>query len=221
MRFYKIAMVVAGIVLAVWGVREARMSGLSKEDPQEITCEDLGRDGPGDNAHVIVTEFVFPTGIFVYEEKRRGGDWEKVWVPVLPLGGEWHQKVLAIYEEHGEENLEDVMVPEPDSFSVIVRSEHVPDEDALDALENQDAFRGLVINEIDSLGREEKKILADEYPGVDLEKCWIVDHKREPKSTGTVILLIGLGAVLAAVGVWLCFPKRDRATQAGGPDAAQ
>lgn len=210
MRYYKLGMIVGGILLAVWGVREGIMAGGAKAEPQTITCADLGRDGPGNNAHVVLTDFIISPGTFVYQEGKRGGAWSKVWVPLLPVGGAWDRKVQALLEQSGTDDPGDVLLPQPETFSVLVRSSLVPNERGLSILEMGGELRGLVINEIDSLGREEEKLLAGEYPNVNLDECWIIDHARTPKSMGTVILLVGAGVVLAGLGVWLVLPRRRR-----------
>ncbi len=191
---FKIWMIIGGAVLAWYGFKEWRISGEAKADPQVITCGALAKDGYGKNAHVKMTDFLLSPGGYVYEEKTSGGSWSKVWIPVVPLGGEYHTMVQALPE--------DAELPAPKSFNVILQTEHASSASMLSKIGKRDDIQGVVINEIDSLDSETKKLLRDSYPGIDLDKCWIVEHKRKTKGAMLSLLMLLAGVGLAGGGVF-------------------
>jgi hypothetical protein len=184
----KLYLLIGGIALAYFGFRAFRLGSETKDEPQTLTCSQLAENGYGDNAHVRLGEFMLSLGGFVYEQQREGGRYTRIWIPVVPLESEYARMVDALPE--GAE------IPVPDTFNVILQSEHIGSDDMLQRIAMQDFLSGVVINEIDSLDRETKKLLRSQYTGIDLDKCWILDHRRKPKSAG-----LGLGMLVGGVGM--------------------
>jgi hypothetical protein len=197
---FKIWMIIGGAFLAWYGFQEWRISAEAKTDPQVLTCAALAKDGYGTNAHIKMTDFLLSPGGYVYEEKEKGGSWETVWIPVVPLGGAYHKMVLALPE--------DAEIPSPKSFNVILQTEHASGASMLGKIGGKKQLQGVVINEIDSLDSETKKLLKDSYPGIDLDNCWIVEHKRETKGAMLSLLLLLLGVGLAGGGVFFLVKGR-------------
>lgn len=190
---FKLWMLIGGAALVFLGIQEWRLCAEVKGTPQKLSCAALARDGYGDNAHVELTDFLASSAGFVYE-KKRGGDWSKVWVPLVPLDGPYAEMLRALPE--GAE------IPAPETFGVILQTSNAKNEKALGKLVDKDVLRGVVINEIDSLDRETKKLLAESYPGIDLEKCWIVEEGRSVRSVAMCLLFIVLGLALAGGGIF-------------------
>ena len=198
---FKFWMLIGGIALAWYGYKELRLSGEAKAEPQTITCEALGRDGYGDNAHVKMTDFLLSSAGYVYEEKK-GGGWETVWIPVVPLNGPYAEMLRGLPE--------DAEAPAPKTFHVILQTSHASNAKRLGVIAGEDDVRGVVINEIDSLDSETRKLLRQSYPGIDLEKCWIVEHKRKTKGAGISLLLLVLGLGLAGGAGFLFWKALQR-----------
>ena len=70
---------------------------------------------------------------------------------------------------------------------------------------DQDTIQGMVVNEIASLGSDEKKYLRQAYPGIDFARCWILEAGREPAGSGKMFALFGGGAALLLFGLKLIF----------------
>jgi hypothetical protein len=203
----KIAIVVIGGVLTFFGFQELRLRSVVKSDPQTITCADLGEHGPGDNANVIMSDFLLCDFSYVYEQREHSRNWEKVWVPAVPLEGEYHQMILSRLKPDGSIDGE---IPPPKDVKVIVQSSQVMNEGALTKLAADETLPGLIINEIASLGSEEQKLLRESYPGVDFNKVYILEHMRKPQHAGLSAAMVGGGVLLAGVGVLSFFLGRKR-----------
>ena len=87
---------------------------------------------------------------YVYQEGKYGGSWETVWVPAASI------KPGAASDQ-----------PEADikNPQVIIKSKHVHSESELAPFLQRPTLDGLITNKIESLGSEEKKQLASQYPG--------------------------------------------------------
>jgi len=199
--------IVIGGVLIYIGAQEAHLAAHAKEQPQQISLADLAAKGPGDNAHIILTDYLLCEFAFVYEEKD--GRWQKVWIPAVPLDGEYHQKLKAMLDPDGKLKGEP---PMPDDIRVIVKLPNARNNDDIGKVAEADTLQGVVVNSIESLGSKEKKILQDSYPRVDFGTCLIVEEGRRPASFAKRAGLLGGGIVLALVGIgWLLLSLRKSA----------
>ena len=200
-------MLVGGCVLLFLGVQEVRLASGAKAKARDITCAELGEKGPGDNAHVRMGEFLLCEFSFVYESKEGQSDrYERVWVPAVPLEGEYHRQLRQHVEEKGAAAAADL--PMPRDLRVVVKSGRVHNDAELEALAMGDTLEGMVVNRISGLGGEERKILQDSYPGVDFSKVYILEHGRTPAGFGKTAGLLGGGAALVLVPVGLFVLRR-------------
>ncbi|MEX2216015.1 MAG: hypothetical protein WD768_18025 [Phycisphaeraceae bacterium] len=209
MRFI-IALMIGGAVLLYFGVQEMRLSSAAKAEPQTITCDNLAKNGPGDNAHIVLSDFILLAEGGVYEAKS-GSDtnWITFWAPLVPYGGEFHQEVMKKFDAAGKLTGE---MPHPKSIDVIFKTKSVKNEAALAVVSQQDTLAGMVVNKIDTLGSEEKKLLASSYPGIDFDKCWIIEHGRKPAGMGKIAGFLGGGAGLILLpGIYLITRKNSGA----------
>ena len=193
-----LVMLVGGGVLVFFGIQEMRLAKATKPEPQSITAADLIASGPGDNAHVVMKDFLMCDFAYVYQAKKGGGPWKNVWVPVVPVGGDYHKKILGMVKPDG---TIDGTPPMPDNIRLIVKSSKVPNEQSVGALASQETLQGVIVNKIESLGSEQKKILKESYPGVDFANVLILEHDRKPATAGKSFGFMGGGAMLSCVGV--------------------
>jgi hypothetical protein len=199
LRGFRIWLLVGGAALAWYGFKEWRLASVTKAEPQRITCAALERDGYGDNAHVLITDFLMsPTG-FVYSEGKQGSGWKAVYVPLVPLDGSYAAALRDLPKDQAP--------PAPGQFGVILKTERAPNEAALVRLGDSDTLLGVVINEIDALDAKTKDLLARGYPGIDLDACWIVEDRRTVKGSGTGLGLLAGGLALLVLGAWLLYRR--------------
>lgn len=177
-----LALLIGGGVLVFLGIKEMRLSGAAQAEPQTLTCEQLAKDGPGENAHVVITDFEPLILEAVTEVKENNEDhFLKIWIP------------LAGKKEDGTAG----------DMNVIFMSDQLHDvESVLTYLTADDGakLQGMVINEVDSLGSKEKNVLKTGLAGVNLDKVWIVEHDRKPAGAGKLIIFLGGGIGLMLTG---------------------
>lgn len=204
---------VVGAVLIYFGIQENSLASAADEKPQVITCEQLATAGPGDNAHVTLTDFVLWTDAFVYEEEGSVvKKWSRVWIPAVPEGGEAHQAAVEAVEEFGR----NATIPPPKNIRIIVQA-NAANENEVERLAERDALTGLVINRISDLGSEERGILEQSYPGVDFDHVWIIQEGRKPASGAKVAFMIGLGVLGCVIGLVLAVVQVGKQEKAAQP----
>ena len=200
-----LVMGIGGCALIWFGIEEPKLSSIARAEATPITCAELVANGPGDNAHVLLGDFLFVQPHYVYEEGKRG--WEKAWLPAVPLGGEHHQEVQRIIEEEGE----DAEFPLPRKIGLIVKLTDAKNEDDVTRIGDQDTIQGLIVNDIESLGSEEKAILGGSYPGINFATCWILEVGRRPKGTGEIVGFFVGGIGLIGLAGFLVLRRRRSA----------
>lgn len=196
-----IALLVIGCMVAYFGFREFQLGQAASPNAKHISCAELGSKGPGDNAHVLLENHVLCQSGFVYESKNGNASerWTTIWIPAVPIDGEYVQEIKRLMEVSNGKRAGSL--PLPKDVHVLIKSKRVHDQSDLDRLDNQDTIQGVVINKIDSIGSQEKKLLSEQYPGIDFDKCWIIEHGREPSGPAKSFGMMGGGAALAGLGV--------------------
>jgi hypothetical protein len=169
-----------GIILCGMAWQSWVAYSLGSEIPQKIRLEDLARNGPGDNIHVRVTDFVFGDG-YVVQKKR--GNWAAVWVPMFPVG------------QH----------PVAGEIKILVKSYNVRDEGQLHAFRHRDAVTGVITNPLFSPRSVELEELKKGYPGANLSSVLILEEGRAFPTQQSIFLKAGAGLVLLVASVVVIF----------------
>jgi len=193
-----LVMVIGGAVLGWIGLKEWRLSGAASDKAQSIGCDKLESSGPGANAHVVLKDYLLCTEAFVYKGTKGATErWTTIWVPAVPAEGEYVRKVRKILENGGDpKNL-----PAPTNIKVIVKTNSVHDQQDLSNFDSKTTIEGLIVNKVESLGGEEKRLLKQAYPGIDVDTCYILEEGRMPKSRGTAGGMMAGGLALIVLGV--------------------
>ena len=78
-----LVLLAAGIALFLFAQRASAVRSHSQREPQRLTLQQLIDRGPGDNLHILLTDFLMLPD-YIYETKL--GQWSGAWVPVVPPG---------------------------------------------------------------------------------------------------------------------------------------
>jgi hypothetical protein len=180
-KFY-IGMMIAGAVPALLGFEDLRIRSIAHPIPHEITCEQLIREGPGDNAHIVLTDYVLRDSKFVSKGGNNGIDWTEATIAADPASP-----------------------PASNTVGVVVITTTARSITAIRRLSGKNRLVGIVLNPIKQLSDERGKALADTYPGIDLGKVWVVQHEYPyPSLSWNQLLLLTYGGVLlSGLGVLL------------------
>lgn len=179
---------VFGVLLAglfgLLGYQEYLVHSTSQAEPQRITAAELGAKGPGDNIHVVVTDFEVGQN-YVVEEKN--GRWNMVWAPLFAPGKDGDVSELR----------------------VLLRAAGPDNEDELAELLSQGEVQGLITNNLVLWNQTPGQEFTDVYPGADYRKMWLVADVS--RSADWVPMALGVGvvlSVLAAIAGLFAFLQR-------------
>ncbi len=205
-----VVMAFGGLVMMFIGYREYSLVSLSMPTAKTISMADLLEDGPGDNIHLHITNMLLWEGAYVYEADSEDGPFTMVWIPAISSDSETGQQVLAGIERGASPT------GHPPNIQMILRTDSCVDENAVGQLMLQGlqtGIKGMIINEITSLGSDEKKLLSEEYPGVDFEQCYIFEQGREPAGRFKMVALMFGGTLLSLAGGFLLLGTYAREPQ--------
>lgn len=212
-----IALVIGGAVLAFFGYNESKLASAADTEPQTITAADLIANGPGDNAHVRVTD-LYILDSYAYEGPDDGSDtYDKLWVPAIAMDDPWAVDIETKVEEAIAANPENPdftaidQIPYPTDLGLVIYTKDVGNAVAFDGFYQETELQGLIINEIENLKGDELSNLKQGYPSLDASKVLILEHNRKPKSGGTTMLMMVGGVLLILAGPALFFFTRSKA----------
>ena len=175
-----------GIVVAFWGGQELVLASGSSGAAQRMTCADLAKSGPGENAHVILTEFDL-TPEYVTQEER--GHWTQVWVRAVPKGGARNALVLLTSRK--------------------VRSE----KELAEAFDKPE-LEGTIVDALGKPNAEVRARLDATYQGLSFARVLEVGRKPSGWLLSGGAILLGLVTSIAFFAVLLRRRREQRAEKA-------
>ncbi len=195
---FKFALIAIGGVLAFLGYKEMSLSSQAKPEAQTLSVDELAASGYGENAHVELKDFILCGWSFVYREGSGGEAYNTVWIPIVSMND---PEVVEVAMQM--ENDSSIETPAINSAPVIFKSSHIPDDDAMMRVADQQTVQGLIVNEIASISGEERKLLKEAYPNLDIDSAYILEHNRKPKGAGGTFGMMAGGGVLILLGIGL------------------
>src|SRR5262245_24993151 len=153
-------LVAAGGLLGFRGYHETRVRWGSSVEPEDVTLEEMIRRGGEGNTHFRVCDFALVDG---YCYKEENGHWSMVYIPAFPRPAGSPPFLLT---------------PPPGPVPVIVMTGQAHSAGDVVDLATQPTLTGMVLNRVQSLGSEQRELLAPRYPETDFDKCLIFNHGR-------------------------------------------
>jgi hypothetical protein len=181
----------AGVVCLVvgWagtfiGIDELRLALQGANPPQTISCAELAARGPGDNAHVTLTDFTARWDGSLTWSNSPNGPWYAVDVPLVPTGR--------------------LRGAPPRDICAVITFTNVRNSAQL----KKALSRGRLTGMIKSRGQPGNPgFLAQRNPGIRLDRCWAIWEGYRAWSpvaagglVGGAVLLFALGVVLIVRG---------------------
>jgi hypothetical protein len=142
--------ILIGPGIAYLAYQRQKVLDMGKPEPRVFRVAELGKNGPGDNIHVKVTDFEFGDQYFLRSQR---GSWKDVCLAAFPKG----------------------KVGDPQALRVVVRTSRVHDEKELREFGTRTELQGVVVNSIYE-SENDKNFMRDAYPGVDTSRIWVVQE---------------------------------------------
>ena len=197
--------VVLGVMLMFFGVREWQLAAAASPTPQAITCLQLESNGPGKNTHVHLSGFTGLSQGYIYEYEKSAGSnvetWKTVYTPVVSVDGPFIKAARLSLSLGQYKNA--AQIPPPPRIKVVLKSSRIHDATEQAALASSGSVDGLVVNRAEPLEEKQVTQLAAQFPGTDFTGAWVVEVGRKPAMPATYFGLIGGGAALLLLGLYL------------------
>jgi hypothetical protein len=202
-----IAVVVGGCL--IWfGIQEYRVGSKASSEPVPVELADLeaGAPLPGNHIRVGLHHCMYASSVIEYESDdgrmRPSAEVNWTYSPLISDKHPYMQKLRELEKQYG--GLKRIPRtadwPALDNFAVLLKSEaYETVKDVPKGRKPYQSVAGLVINVIEPLGDEEKRLIRKGIPNIDFEKVFIVEHGRKPTSAAASIAFIVPGALLVLV----------------------
>ena len=208
-------LIVIGGCLAYFGFLEYRVGSDASQDPVAVELVDLEAGKPLPDNHIIIGlhHCMYNSSVIEYEydddersDMRPSSPVNWIWSPLISGEHPYMQDIRKLIKTHG--SLKKVPKgarwPVLKDFVVLLKSETYDTVgDIPDGRKAYKSVSGLVINRIESLGDDEKRLIRSKFPKIDFDKILIVEHGRKPSSTALSISIIIGGCVLFLIPVVL------------------
>jgi hypothetical protein len=175
-----ICLAVIGVGLTVMGKTEFEEAAALDTPPQLVTCRQLTETAELDAPNIILADFVSP-GRTVCQKDRHGEGWSWVWIPAYP--------------RHAEE------LPRPEDYRVLLKV-FANNEEELEEVLRKETLEGQVWHRAEVLDADAQVLLEEMYPGIQLNKCHLVEigRRRANRDTAVTFWTIAAGCLVGAVG---------------------
>ncbi len=201
-----------GAALLFVGFDEFEVGQGATQEPQPVELAEIEAGRVPDNTHLQIDAhwIMGHELVFQYTDDGEVTDATKIdhsYYPALSPQHPFFLKVAELAEAHGGlEQIPDEVFPEVERFSLLVKTERYESVGELPdaAWDVAEPVSGLLVNRIRKLGKDERELLAQSFPGLDLGRVLILEEGRKPASAGWAFGLMGGGAALVLTGcVWV------------------
>ena len=225
-----VVMVVGGCL--VWfGVLEYQVGGDASPDPVPVKLADLEAGDPLPDNHIQIGlhHCMYNSSVIEYEydddgnkTMRRSSPVTWIWTPLISDKHPYAVQIQKMIKTYGsiKKIPRGADWPVLKDFVVLLKSEAFDTVgDIPDGRKKYTSVSGLVINRIESLDDDDKKLIRRKFPKVDFDKILIVEHGRKPSSLALSISIIAGGGLLMLIPVVVFFRRSGGSPLVDKPSA--
>ena len=126
-------------------------------------------------------------------------------MPVVPLEGEWATRAAEAYMTAQAEGRDPSTIrlgpPAASEMRVVLKSTRVKHATEFERLVGRDVVTGVVVNQVEGLNSDTRRLLQESFPGLDVDNAIILEADRTPPGTGKAAGMMGGGIAIAGVGL--------------------
>jgi hypothetical protein len=196
-----LSMAIGGAAVAFFGYQEYTVSSGASEIPVHCELRDLETGSELPDNHLEIGEHWAIFSTWVGSGEYNSDQLDYIYYPIVSEESPYNQAWDNLLARYGDNEIPESEYPSLKSLAVLVKTKKYKREGAIpQEWEKVGSVTGLVINDIESLGPEEKRLLLQSYPELSLQNVLILEEDREPKSVITAVGTILLGGVLIVAG---------------------
>jgi hypothetical protein len=196
----KLIIAVFGGILVFWGVQEFRVSQGTSAEPvaADLAALESGQEPPNPHMQLGAHLALYPAAVYEYSQsKYASGDpgptarVNHCYYPIMSVPDAAPTAGDASFDLN--------------RIAVLVRTKRFRTiGDIPDDFRNETSITGLVVNRIQSLDKQERKLILESFPTMNLDKVLILEDARRPASLAKSGGMIGGGLLLGLIGVaWM------------------
>ncbi|MGE0487628.1 MAG: hypothetical protein AB7S38_00285 [Vulcanimicrobiota bacterium] len=206
LRLVLIIFVGAGMLI-FHGVSEYKLSKGVSTTPEVISLEELEKGVPA-NPYRTIDEHVPMGAGSIYYGELESDSIDYAYYPIF-TDAEVAEAVETLAPKHGGDADQ---ITFAEAFTVltphvIVKTKRWRTKTALGKAIDEDKFptkvTGMVVNEIDSLKGDERKLLKENFAKLDVDNCVLFEEGRQPSSGGYAFGVMAAGSLLGLLGLGL------------------
>lgn len=207
-------LLILGCGVLAW--EEWRYLEASRDEPVRISCAALGRDGPGPHRRLEVADAIVCTHALATRD--RNGRWASVFAPLVPIDSPDGAAIRAFRAQHAESP--GARPGPPGDVRVLARLAQAKTPDDVERLAASATLDAYVLPGASTLLSSERAALKRDLPGVDVDRCVMIEVGRGPPAWWKILVFGGiaaLGAVRALVWVVGGLARRWTAARTESP----
>lgn len=209
-------LLVLGVMGFVKGVQELKLTLSAGTEPEAVKLLALEKGDIPDSPSLSIGEHwaVYSSLIYTYDEKILGSNEHDsateinyAYYPIISDDHPYNKAVDKLIEKYGDE-IPEGLYPEFREFTVLVKTTRFETlGDVPDFWDFNESVQGLVINSIGKLDGDERDLLKEMFPYMNIDEVLILEEGRSLSPVGMFILYFGGGFVILALGVLLIIRK--------------
>jgi hypothetical protein len=170
-----------GPVLGYMTYQRQQVLDKGKSEPRTLKVAELGKNGPGDNIHVKLTDFEFGDKVSTHS---KGGSWTAVCLAAFPKG----------------------KAGDPKALKVVVRTSRVRSDEQLREFARKATVQGVVVNSIYEW-ENDREYMKSAYPGVDASSIWVVQEDYTFPNPSEIQTMYAISSGIVAFALFCGFGK--------------
>lgn len=210
-RFFFIA--IFGAIILFYGYSEYHLASKSAATPQAMAVAELEKGIPANN-YLTLGDHVPLYKMVIYSHSKGSQTVDYAYYPITTKD-DLQKIVHELGAKHGGDTraITDTEFGKAFHPAVLVKTHDFSTIDKLKEAVDKEKFptsnvTGMVVNEIDNLGNNEREMLEGAYPGSDLKNVIIFEAGRKPTPPATSLAIMGAGGAVILLGVMYLFKKR-------------
>jgi hypothetical protein len=166
---------------------------------------ELQQNGWGNNANIELTKSATLKNWVICAETTSSRRFHTskttltAFIPMISLESDYMKYLDKFYSVKANENKDPEM---PKEFCCILKLPNIKDDMDVENVAGLHRYSGVIINSIDSLSSDHKRLIREEFPGINLSNVAILEYNRIPEGTAKGVAFTAGGglAILCAVG---------------------
>ena len=204
---------IIGVALLGFGVHQYEVSDGADAGPTNVRLSEVERIGFLNLKNITIDAHlkVYPSLIYSFSAvagQTEAKDFNRIrysYYPVVSLIHPYAIKIDELTKKYGGvEKIPNNLLPELSMFSILVKTADFQKKSDLPThVQIGNGITGIITNDYSGLSQDEKSLLLESFPKLDLNRVYLLDQGLQPIPSDHIYILIGGGVTLLLIGLVL------------------